>query len=158
MWPRYTAQPAFSLGLSMWPHIDQVPSTGLYRSTGGHLEDSRSQTRPYIYRITHNYTHHMSNTTLQTGSVYIYIIKVYRLYWAITILDILKKLKKNMSFRKQNTNDMKISPIYLLIKISWKLLKDKVISTHFCKQRPWTWWWPKKVLGILLTCTSHGQK
>ncbi|TNN50708.1 hypothetical protein EYF80_039097 [Liparis tanakae] len=34
MWPRYTAQPPFSRGLSMWAQSDQVPSTGLYRSTG----------------------------------------------------------------------------------------------------------------------------
>lgn len=67
MCPRYTAQPAFSLGLSMWAHIDQVPSTGLYLSTGGTRQQKSED-------ITNNYTQCMSNTS-QTGSVYISIQK-----------------------------------------------------------------------------------
>lgn len=56
MCPRYTAQPAFALGLSMWAQTDQVPSSGSKRSTEGQLQDSKSQERLKI-----SYNAHLMN-------------------------------------------------------------------------------------------------
>ena len=42
--PRYTQQPAFSLGVIMGVHAYHIPSKGLNRSTGDHINTDRSQT------------------------------------------------------------------------------------------------------------------